>query len=45
MVVYTEDDHLNKVPERIKNLYEILKERILELDNIDVDVKKSIYSV
>lgn len=45
VVVYTEDDHLNKVPERIKNLYEILKERILELDNIDVDVKKSIYSV
>lgn len=40
VVVYTEEDHLKKVPNRIKDLYEILKERVLELDDIDVDVKK-----
>ena len=40
VVVYTEDDHLSKVPNRIKDLYEILKERVLELDDIDIDVKK-----
>ena len=38
--VYTEDDHLNKVSLSTKKLYEILKERILELDDIDVEVKK-----
>lgn len=38
--VYTEEDHLNNVPEKIRNLYEVLKEKILELDDIDVDVKK-----
>ena len=38
--VYTEDDHLNKVSLPTKKLYEILKERILELDDIDVEVKK-----
>lgn len=38
--VYTEEDHLNNVPEKIRNLYEALKEKILELDDIDVDVKK-----
>ena len=38
--MYTEEDHLKKVPNRIKDLYEILKERVLELDDIDVDVKK-----
>lgn len=40
VVVYTEEDHLKKIPNRIKDLYEILKERVLELDDIDVDVKK-----
>lgn len=40
VVVYTEEDHLNKTPERIKDLYETLKERVLELDDIDIDVKK-----
>ena len=40
VVVYTEEDHLNKVPSNIKELYETLKERVLELDDIDVDVKK-----
>lgn len=38
--VYTEDDHLNKVSLSTKKLYEILKERILELDDIDVEAKK-----
>lgn len=40
VVVYTEEDHLAKVSENIKSLYEELKNRILELDDIDVDVKK-----
>ena len=40
VVVYTEEDHLNKVPNRIKDLYETLKEKVLELDDIDIDVKK-----
>ena len=40
VVVYTEEDHLSKVTENIKRLYEELKNRILELDDIDVDVKK-----
>lgn len=40
VVVYTEEDHLSKVSENIKRLYEELKNRILELDDIDVDVKK-----
>ena len=40
VVVYTEEDHLAKVSENIKRLYEELKNRILELDDIDVDVKK-----
>lgn len=40
IVVYTEEEHLNKVSEDIKKLYEELKNRILELDDIDIDVKK-----
>lgn len=40
VVVYTEEDHLAKVSENIKRVYEELKNRILELDDIDVDVKK-----
>ncbi|MEG1596882.1 MAG: DUF5655 domain-containing protein [Bacilli bacterium] len=38
--VYTEEDHLSNLPEKIKQLYYELKDRILELDDIDVDVKK-----
>jgi len=38
--VYTEDDHLHKVSEETRKLYENLKNRILELDDIDIDVKK-----
>lgn len=38
--VYTEEDHLSKVSEETRKLYEILKDRILDLDDIDVDVKK-----
>ena len=40
IIVYTEEDHLNRVPDSIKKLYEELKTRILDLDDIDVDVKK-----
>ena len=38
--VYTEEDHLSNRSDFIKELYEELKERILELDDIDIDVKK-----
>src|SRR5574344_778199 len=38
--VYTEEDHLSNLPETTKQLYYELKNRILELDDIDVDVKK-----
>ena len=38
--VYTEEDHISKLPDAIKKLYETLKNRILELDDIDIDVKK-----
>ncbi len=40
VVVYTEEDHLKKASEETKSLYEDLKRRILELDDIDIDVKK-----
>lgn len=40
VVVYTEEDHLAKVSDKIKNIYEKLKNKILELDDIDVDAKK-----
>lgn len=40
IIVYTEEDHLNKVPERLRSLYEKFKSRVLELDDIDVDPKK-----
>jgi len=40
VVVYTEDDHINRVPEKIKDIYFKLRDRILELDDIDIDVKK-----
>ena len=38
--VYTEEDHLNKVSEGTQKLYELIKSKILELDDIDMDVKK-----
>lgn len=38
--VYTEEDHLNGLPSDICALYEELKSRVLELDDIDIDVKK-----
>ena len=38
--VYNEEYHLNKTSNRIKELYEILKEEILNLGDIDVDCKK-----
>ena len=38
--VYTEEDHLNNVSKEIKELYENLKDKILELDDIDLDIKK-----
>lgn len=40
IVVYTEEDHLSKVNNSTKELYEDLKDRILNLDDIDIDVKK-----
>lgn len=33
-------NYLNKKPSNIQNLYEILRDRILELDDIDLEVKK-----
>lgn len=38
--VYTEEDHLAVASEKIKEVYENLKNRILELDDIDMDVKQ-----
>ena len=38
--VYTEDYHLNKTTEKIKNLYGILKNEILNLGDIDIEYKK-----
>jgi len=38
--VYTEEDHLCNVNENIRELYEKLKDRILELGDIDIEVKK-----
>ena len=40
IIVYTEEDHLNKIPERLREIYYELKDRVLKLDDIDVDVKK-----
>ena len=39
--VYTEEDYLNNKSERIKELYEILKEEILNLGDIDIEYKKN----
>ena len=40
IIVYTEEDHLSKVSDNIKRVYEELKTRILELNDIDVEAKK-----
>ena len=40
IIVYTEEDHLSKVSYDIKNIYEKLKNIILELDDIDLEAKK-----
>ena len=40
IIVYTEEDHLSKVSDNIKKVYEELTNRILELDDIDVEAKK-----
>ena len=40
IIVYTEEDHLNKASDNIKKLYEEIKNRILELDDIDIEAKK-----
>lgn len=37
--VYTEEDHLSRVSENTQKLYELIKGKILELDDIDIDVK------
>ena len=42
IIVYTEEDHLSKVSDNIKRVYEELKTRILELDDIDVEAKNYI---
>lgn len=38
--VYTEEDHLARASETLKEIYEALKDKILELGDIDIDVKK-----
>ena len=40
IIVYTEEDHLAKVSDNTKEVYEELKNRILELDDIDIEAKK-----
>lgn len=40
IIVYTEEDHLNYTTEELIKVYFELKDRILSLDNIDIDVKK-----
>ena len=38
--VYTEEDHLSKVSDNLREVYEKLKTEILELGDVDIDVKK-----
>ena len=40
IIVYTEEDHLSKTSENIRSIYEKLRNRILEIDDIDVETKK-----
>lgn len=37
---YTEEEHLEKCTEEVKNIYYTLRDKILELGDIDLDVKK-----
>lgn len=39
--VYTEEDHISYSNDNIKEMYETLKSKILELGDIDIDVKKT----
>ena len=38
--VYTEEEHLDKCTEKVKSIYYSLKDKILELGDIDLDIKK-----
>ena len=38
--VYTEEDHLSRASEALRETYETIKDKILELGDIDIDVKK-----
>lgn len=38
--VYTEEDHFARTSDNLKNVYEALKEKVLQMDDIDVDVRK-----
>ena len=40
IVVYTEEDHLTKCSEEVKNMYFALRDKILEMGDIDLEVKK-----
>ncbi|MBO4646868.1 MAG: hypothetical protein J5806_01785 [Lentisphaeria bacterium] len=40
VVVYTENDRLKDVPEDIRGLYNQLRERIFDLDNVEIKVTK-----
>ncbi|MFI3261118.1 MAG: DUF5655 domain-containing protein [bacterium] len=40
IIVYNESDHLNNSSQDIKDTYHILKDRVLELDDIDIEFKK-----
>lgn len=40
IIVYTEEDHLMQKSEEVKELYYLVKDRILQFDNIEVEPKK-----
>jgi predicted transport protein len=40
IIVYSEEDHLKNTSEELREVYYELKDRILSLDNIDMDIKK-----
>ena len=39
--LYTEEDHLKDIPENIKEIYLTIKNKIIELDDIDIEYKKT----
>ena len=39
--IYTEEEHLKDIPENIKDIYLIIKNKIIELDDIDIEYKKT----